>query len=75
MIISTKRNIVKYSTTCICIRSYRLCQAPFGSSTFNHGVSSGFYNGVVDRSLRLEIDVDSAYLFTTELQLTLVSGL
>ena len=35
----------------------------FGSSTFNHGVSSGFYNGVVDRSLRLEDD--SSYLTFT----------
>ena len=27
---------------------------PFGSSSFNHLISSGFYNGAISRSLRLD---------------------
>ena len=31
---------------------FKLCQVPFGSSSFNHLVSTGFYNGVATQSLR-----------------------
>ena len=37
---------------------------PFGSSSFNHLISSGFYNGVATQSLRFD-DASSSYLAFT----------